>query len=97
MQHDFNGKERRHGFNPTFSEFIAGIALLVTMMSAAYGWIVLPEQMRNVKDATSGLDRRIVIIEGGNLERAETLARIDERTKRIEQTLETFTPQKSYQ
>lgn len=96
VQHDYHGKERRHGFSPTFAELIAGAALLVTAMSAAYGWVVLPEQMRHVKESTEALDRRIVIIEGGNLERAETLARIDERTKRIEQTLATFTPKQVY-
>jgi hypothetical protein len=96
VQHDYHGKDRRHGFSPTFAELIAGTALIVTVLSAAYGWIVLPEQMRHVKDATMALDRRIVTIEGGNLERAETLARIDERTKRMEQTLATFTPKHVY-
>lgn len=91
VQHDFYGKERRHGFNPTFSEFIASLALIVTLLSAAYGWIVLPEQMHNMKDTASALEKRITAIESGNLERAETLARIDERTKRIEQTLASLT------
>ena len=69
------------------SELIAGIALLVTGFSALNGWIVLPEQMRHLQNSDAKQDARIEMINQENQARSETLARIDERTKRIEDYL----------
>jgi hypothetical protein len=83
--------ERRRGLERgvklTMSELIAGIALLVTMFSALNGWIVLPEQMRHLQNSDAKQDARIEMINQENQARSETLARIDERTKRIEDYL----------
>lgn len=84
--------ERRRGLiergvKLTMSELIAGIALIVTSFSALNGWIVLPEQMRVVQANDAKQDARIELIQDEAHERAETLARIDERTKRIEDYL----------
>ena len=79
------GMER--GVKLTMSELIAGIALLVTMFSALNGWIVLPEQMRHLQNSDAKQDARIEMINQENQARSETLARIDERTKRIEDYL----------
>jgi septal ring factor EnvC (AmiA/AmiB activator) len=69
------------------SELIAGIALMVTMFSALNGWVVLPEQMRTIQSNDAKQDARIELIQKENQSRSETLARIDERTKRIEDYL----------
>jgi type I restriction-modification system DNA methylase subunit len=82
---------RRRGFERgiklTMSELIAGIALLVTLFSALNGWIILPEQMQNLRANDAKQDARIEVINQENQARSETLARIDERTKRIEDYL----------
>jgi hypothetical protein len=82
---------RRRGFERgiklTMSELIAGIALLITMFSALNGWIVLPEQMQNLRANDAKQDARIELITKEAQARNETLARIDERTKRIEDYL----------
>ena len=75
------------GVKLTMSELIAGVALLVTMFSALNGWIVLPEQMRHLQNSDAKQDARIEMINQENQARSETLARIDERTKRIEDYL----------
>jgi septal ring factor EnvC (AmiA/AmiB activator) len=69
------------------SELIAGIALMVTMFSALNGWVVLPEQMRSIQANDAKQDARIEVIQKEAVQRNETLARIDERTKRIEDYL----------
>ena len=69
------------------SELIAGVALMVTLFSALNGWIVLPEQMRAIQSNDAKQDARIELIVKEGQERNETLARIDERTKRIEDYL----------
>ncbi len=83
--------ERRRGLERgiklTMSELIAGIALMVTLFSALNGWIVLPEQMRSIQNNDAKQDARIELIQKENQTRSETLARIDERTKRIEDYL----------
>ena len=84
--------ERRRGLiergvKLTMSELIAGIALMITMFSALNGWIVLPEQMRSIQANDAKQDARIELIQKENQSRSETLARIDERTKRIEDYL----------
>jgi septal ring factor EnvC (AmiA/AmiB activator) len=70
------------------SELIAGIALMVTMFSALNGWVVLPEQMRSIQANDAKQDARIEVIQKEAVQRNETLARIDERTKRIEEYLQ---------
>jgi multidrug efflux pump subunit AcrA (membrane-fusion protein) len=70
------------------SELIAGIALMVTMFSALNGWVVLPEQMRTIQSNDAKQDARIEVIQKEAVARNETLARIDERTKRIEDVLQ---------
>jgi septal ring factor EnvC (AmiA/AmiB activator) len=83
--------ERRRGLERgiklTMSELIAGIALMVTLFSALNGWIVLPEQMRSIQNNDAKQDARIELIQKENQTRSETLARLDERTKRIEDYL----------
>jgi hypothetical protein len=82
---------RRRGFERgiklTMSELIAGVALLVTLFSALNGWIILPEQMQNLRANDAKQDARIELITKEAQARNETLARIDERTKRIEDYL----------
>jgi hypothetical protein len=75
------------GVKLTMSELIAGIALLVTLFSALNGWIILPEQMQNLRANDAKQDARIELIVKEGQARNETLARIDERTKRIEDYL----------
>ena len=79
------GMER--GVKLTMSELIAGVALMVTLFSALNGWVVLPEQMRSIQSNDAKQDARIEMINQENQARSETLARIDERTKRIEDYL----------
>jgi len=84
--------ERRRGLvergvKLTMSELIAGIALMVTLFSALNGWIILPEQMRSIQSNDAKQDATIDMIQKDAHARSETLARIDERTKRIEDYL----------
>ena len=76
------------GVKLTMSELIAGIALIVTAFSALNGWIVLPEQMRTIQSNDAKQDAKIEVIQREAQARNETLARIDERTKRIEEYLQ---------
>ena len=76
------------GVKLTMSELIAGIALMVTLFSALNGWVVLPEQMRVVQANDAKQDAKIELIQKDAQERSETLARIDERTQRIEEYLQ---------
>ena len=80
------GMER--GVKLTMSELVAGIALMVTMFSALNGWIILPEQMRSIQNNDAKQDATISMIQKDANIRSETLARIDERTKRIEDYLQ---------
>ena len=75
------------GVKLTMSELIAGIALMVTLFSALNGWVVLPEQMRTIQSNDAKQDARIEVIQKEAVARNETLALIDERTKRIEDYL----------
>ena len=79
------GMER--GVKLTMSELIAGVALMVTLFSALNGWIVLPEQMRHLQNSDAKQNASIEMIQRDAQTRSETLARIDERTKRIEEYL----------
>ena len=76
------------GIKLTMSELIAGIALMVTMFSALNGWIVLPEQMRHLQSSDAKQNASIEMIQKDAQARSEILARIDERTKRIEDVLQ---------
>jgi len=76
------------GVKLTMSELIAGLALMITAFSALNGWIVLPEQMRTIQANDAKQDAKIEVIQQEAQDRAETLARIDERTKRIEEYLQ---------
>ena len=80
------GLER--GIKLTMSEFIAGVALMVTLFSALNGWIVLPEQMRHLQNSDAKQNASIEMIQRDAQTRSEILARIDERTKRIEDFLQ---------
>lgn len=75
------------GVKLTMSEIVAALALMVTVFSALNGWIVLPEQMRSIQANDAKQDARIELIQKEAQARNETLARIDERTKRIEESL----------
>ena len=75
------------GVKLTMSELIAGIALMVTLFSALNGWIILPEQMRTIQSNDAKQDATIDMIQKDAHARSETLARIVERTKRIEDYL----------
>ena len=83
--------ERRRGMERgvklTMSELVAGVALMVTLFSALNGWIVLPEQMRYLQSSDAKQNASIEMIQREAQSRSETLARIDERTKRIEDYL----------
>ena len=76
------------GVKLTMSELVAGVALMVTLFSALNGWIVLPEQMRHIQTNDAKQDATIELIQKDANVRSETLARIDERTKRIEDFLQ---------
>ena len=82
-------EEVRHqrGIRMTMSEAVALVAVMVAAFSALHGWIVLPEQMRGLRESDSRQDARMDMIERVAQDRGETLARIDERTKRIEERL----------
>jgi hypothetical protein len=76
------------GVKLTMSELIAGVGLLIAVLAALNGWIVLPEQVRAVQSNDAKQDARIELIQKEAVVRNETLARIDERTKRIEDVLQ---------
>lgn len=77
----------QHGVRMTLGELLAAVALLVTAFSALNGWLVLPEQIKHVRADNERQDARLTILEKQSSDRAETLARIDERTRRIEQII----------
>ena len=80
-------KDGRPAIKMSMAEIIAAVALIATVFSSLNGWIVLPEQMRQVRNENEKQDIRLSAIERLASERSETLARIDERTKRIEESL----------
>lgn len=71
----------------TLAEMIAGVALIATIFTALNGWIFLPEQVKSLRDNDSKQDAKIETIQKEAIIRSEVLARIDERTKRIEDGL----------
>jgi hypothetical protein len=80
-------KDGRPALKLNIAEITAAVALIATVFSSLNGWIVLPEQMRQVRNENERQDIRLQAIERLASERSETLARIDERTKRIEESL----------
>lgn len=77
----------RPGIRFSIGEAIAALALLCTFIGLSQSWFILPEKVRAVEIRAEKQDDRIVTMEKLAAERAETLARIDERTKRIEAAL----------
>ncbi|MFZ9964837.1 MAG: hypothetical protein ACO3GO_06475 [Terrimicrobiaceae bacterium] len=77
----------RPGVRLSFGEAIAVGALLLTIFSASQAWLILPEKVHRVEADNERQEARLRQIESIASERAETLARIDERTKRIEAAL----------
>jgi hypothetical protein len=77
----------RPGVRLSIGEAIAALALVATIFSASQSWWVLPEKVHRVEADNERQEARLRQIETIASERAETLARIDERTKRIEQIL----------
>jgi len=75
------------GIKLTIAEAIAAVAVLIAAFSALSGWIILPEQVRTLKEADSTQNARIAAIEIAAQDKAVILARIDERTKRIEEAI----------
>ncbi len=71
----------------SYAEVLAAVSILVAAFSAFNGWLILPEKVINLQRENERQDARLGNIEAIAAERAETLARIDERTKRIEQIL----------
>jgi hypothetical protein len=76
------------GVKVTIAELIAGVALIITVFSALNGWIVLPEQVRALKEADALQHAKIAAIELSAQQKAEVLARIDERTVEIKKAIE---------
>jgi hypothetical protein len=77
----------RPGIRLNVGEAVAIVALLITILSAFNGWWILPEKVLNLQKDNERQDYRLGAIEKNAADRAETLARIDERTKRIEEAL----------
>lgn len=77
----------RPGIRLNVGEAVAILALVVTLISSFNGWWILPEKVLNLQKENEKQDERLVKIEHIAAERAETLVRIDERTKRIEEAL----------
>lgn len=83
----------RPGIRLNVGEAIALFALVVTLVSSFNGWWILPEKVLNLQKENEKQDERLVKIELIAAERAETLIRIDERTRRIEEAIKQVHPQ----
>jgi hypothetical protein len=77
----------RAGVKLTWGEVLTFVSLLIAAFSAFSGWIVLPEKVLNLQKENEKQDTRLGAIEAVAAERNETIIRIDERTKRIEESL----------
>ena len=77
----------RPGVRLNVGEAVAILALVVTLISSFNGWWILPEKVLNLQKENARQDDRLFKIESIAAERAETLVRIDERTRRIEEAL----------
>lgn len=71
----------------SIGEAIAALALVATLFSISQAWWILPEKVSRVEIENDRQEARLSKIEAVAADRAETLARIDERTKRIEAAL----------
>lgn len=89
----FETVRARPGVRLNTGEAIALFALIVTILSSFNGWWILPEKVLNIQKENEKQDERIFKIEQLAAERAETLVRIDERTKRIEEAIKQVHPQ----
>jgi hypothetical protein len=76
----------------SYAEVLAGVSILVAAFSAFNGWLILPEKVIHLQRENERQDARLGNIEAIAAERAETLVRIDERTKRIEEALKKINP-----
>ena len=74
-------KDGRPAVKMNLAEAIAAFALIATVFSSLNGWIVLPEQMRQVRNENEKQDIRLQAIERLAADRSETLARIEESLK----------------
>ena len=83
----FEQVKNRPGVRLSVSEAIAALALVATVFSISQAWWILPEKVSRVEVENEKQEARLQKIEATAADRAETLARIDERTKRIEQIL----------
>ena len=83
----FEQVKNRPGVRLSVSEAIAALALVATVFSISQAWWILPEKVSRVEIENEKQEARLQKIEATAADRAETLARIDERTKRIEQIL----------
>jgi hypothetical protein len=83
----FEQVKNRPGVRLSVSEAIAALALVATVFSISQAWWILPEKVSRVEIENEKQESRLQKIEATAADRAETLARIDERTKRIEQIL----------
>lgn len=71
----------------SIGEAIAALALVATIFSISQAWWILPEKVSRVEIENDRQEARLSKIETVAADRAETLARIDERTKRIEEAI----------
>lgn len=71
----------------SIGEAIAALALVATIFSISQAWWILPEKVSRVEIENDRQEARLSKIESVAADRAETLARIDERTKRIEEAI----------
>jgi hypothetical protein len=76
----------------SYAEVLAAVSILVAAFSAFNGWLILPEKVIHLQRENERQDARLGNIESIASERAETLVRIDERTKRIEESLKRINP-----
>ena len=83
----FEQVKNRPGVRLSVSDAIAALALVATVFSISQAWWILPEKVSRVEVENEKQEARLQKIESVAADRAETLARIDERTKRIEQIL----------
>jgi hypothetical protein len=77
----------QRGLKMTIGEAVAVIALIITILSGLNGWLVIPEKLRGVQEENSRQDQRITAMETMAYQKSEILARIDERTRRIEEAV----------
>lgn len=85
-------EQDQRGLRMSYAEALAIVSILVAGFSAFNGWLILPEKVINLQRENERQDSRLANIEAIAAERAETLVRIDERTKRIEEALKKINP-----